>query len=308
MQRLGLFILLLFAISAYAQQEPLFTQYYVNSMPINPAVSGSAPYNHLSIQTRQQWLGFEGAPLTTYISYDGALNNRSAMGGYLLLDRAYPSTQVAGHLNYAYHIPLDYDNINLSFGIGAKVMYHNLDFNNSDELPPDQDDAFSLASHNQSLADASAGVYLYSRQFYFGFSSSNLLESSFNDAIPNSPHPNSEFRNYYGMGGYRFFITNRDWQLEPSFLIRKMHSFPAITDLTARILYQENLWSGITYRTDGTAVFSFGFGSGVLHCSYSYDHTFSGDIQKYSYGTHEIALSFRIVPFTDKRSNVFWGY
>ncbi len=60
-------ILILFLIMVYsgiltAQQEPIFTQFYVNKMIINPAVSGSSSYNLFNIQSRQQWLGFDGAP------------------------------------------------------------------------------------------------------------------------------------------------------------------------------------------------------------------------------------------------------
>ena len=123
MRRTFFIIYIFFGISVFAQQEPLFTQYYVNDMVINPAISGSKTYNPLVIQTRQQWLGFEGAPLTSNVSYHGALDNRSAMGGYLMFDKAFPNMQANLHLNYAYHIPLDYDRVNLSFGLGAKVMY-----------------------------------------------------------------------------------------------------------------------------------------------------------------------------------------
>jgi len=80
MRKILLVLGVLFSINSFAQQEPLFTQYYVNDMAINPAISGSKTYNPLTIQTRQQWLGFEGAPLSTNISYHGALNDRSAMG------------------------------------------------------------------------------------------------------------------------------------------------------------------------------------------------------------------------------------
>ena len=302
------FIMSMFlAISVFAQQDPLFTQYYANDLVINPAVSGSKTYNPLTIQTRQQWLGFKGAPLTSNISYHGALNNRSAMGGYLMFDKAFPNMQASLHLNYAYHIPLDYDKVNLSFGLGAKVMYHNLDFNKG-ELPPGDDNAFSTRSYDKVLGDASSGIYLYGRNFYAGLSASNLFQSSFNTSVSSSPYPNSEFRNYYTMGAYRFHIINKDWQLEPSFLLRKMEGFSAITDLTSRILYLDNTWSGLTYRTDGTAVFSFGFGSGGMHVSYSYDHTFSGNIQQYTYGTHEISISFRIETMATKRHISFWGF
>ena len=68
MKKIFFIIGALFVVNASAQQEPLFTQYYVNDMAINPAISGSKSYNPLTIQTRQQWLGFEGAPLSTNIS------------------------------------------------------------------------------------------------------------------------------------------------------------------------------------------------------------------------------------------------
>ena len=81
MRGIILILTVLINLSLFAQQEPTFTQYYNNDMAINPAISGSKTYNSLTMLTRQQWLGFEGAPLSTNISYHGALNNRSAMGG-----------------------------------------------------------------------------------------------------------------------------------------------------------------------------------------------------------------------------------
>ncbi|MDA9808452.1 PorP/SprF family type IX secretion system membrane protein, partial [Flavobacteriales bacterium] len=185
MKKILIIISILYSAIAFGQQKPLFTQYYVNDMVINPAISGSKTYNPLTIQTKQQWLGFEGAPLTTSISYHGALNDRSAMGGYLMFDKAYPELQANLHLNYAYHIPLNYDNVNLSFGLGAKIKYYNLDFNKGD-LPPGPDPAFSTSSYDKTTGDASSGTYLYGRDFYFGFAILNLFESSFNTPIEGS--------------------------------------------------------------------------------------------------------------------------
>ena len=295
------------AVNAFAQQEPLFTQYYVNDIAINPAISGSKSYNSLTMLTRQQWLGFEGAPLSTNISYHGSLNNRSAMGGYLMFDKAFPSTQANLNLNYAYHIPLNYDDVKLSFGLGAKLMYHNLDFN-IDDLPPGVDPAYSSKSYDKTLADASSGVYFYGKDFYVGFSISNMFQSSFNTEVNGSPHLNSEYRNYYGMGAYRFRIINNDWQLEPSLLIRKMQYQSSVTDVTTRILYLENTWAGLTYRNNGTAIVSFGFGAKNMHFSYSYDHSFAGEIMQYTYGTHEIGIAFRISTKSSQRHTGFWGY
>jgi type IX secretion system PorP/SprF family membrane protein len=307
MKKIFLILNMLLSVSVFAQQDLLFTQYYNNDMAINPAVSGSKTYNSLSMQTRQQWLGFDGAPLSTNINYHGGLNNRSAMGGYLMFDKASPVLQANLHLNYAYHIPLNYDKVNLSFGVGAKLMYYNLDFDNED-LPPGIDPAYSASAYDKTLGDASAGTYLYGKTFYLGFSASNLLQSTFNTPIRLSPVSNKLFRNYYTMGAYRFNIMNNDWQLEPSFLLRKMEFHKNVTDLTTRIIYLEDTWAGLTYRTDGTLVFGFGFAANKLHITYTYDHTFAGEIMQYNYGTHEIGLSFRIETLASQRHIGFWDY
>ena len=307
MKKIFFILVTIFAVNAFAQQEPLFTQYHVNDMFVNPAISGSKSYNPLIIQTRQQWLGFEGAPLSMNISYHGALNNRSAMGGYFMFDKATPAVQANLHLNYAYHVPLNYNDVKLSFGLGAKLMYHNIDFNKED-IPLGIDPAFSAQSYDKTLADASSGVYFYSNEFYVGFSVSNMFQSTFNTEAQGSPYPNSEYRNYYGMGAYKFQVINYDWQFEPSILIRKMQYQKGLTDITTRIIYLENNWAGLAYRNNGTAIFSFGFGAKNMHVSYSYDHSFSGKIMKYSYGTHEIGLSFRIPTKSSLRHTGSWGY
>jgi len=151
-------------------------------------------------------------------------------------------------------------------------------------------------------------VYLYGKEFYVGFSVSNMFQSSFNTEVQGSPYPNSEYRNYYGMGAYKFQIINNDWQLEPSILIRKMHYQKGLTDITTRIIFLENNWAGLAYRNNGTAIFSFGFGAKNMQISYSYDHSFSDEITQYSYGTHELGISFRIGTLASQRHTGSWGY
>ena len=309
MKKIFFIIVTLFVVNVFAQQEPLFTQYYVNDMFINPAVSGSKSYNPLTLQTRQQWLGFEGAPLSTNISYHGTLNHngRSAMGGYFMFDKATPTLQANLHLNYAYHVPLNYNDVKLSFGLGAKLMYHNIEFNKND-IPPGTDPAFSTKSYDKTLADASSGVYVYGKEFNVGFSISNMFQSSFNNEVQGSPYSNSEYRNYYGMGAYKFNVINNDWELEPSFLIRKLQYQKGLIDITTRIIFLENNWAGLAFRNNGTAIFSLGFGANNMHISYSYDYSFSDEITQYTYGTHELGISFRMGALSSQRHTGFWGY
>ena len=59
MKRITLFLGLFITVSLSAQQEPIFTQYYIDGMCINPAISGTKGYGLLTLQTRKQWLGFK---------------------------------------------------------------------------------------------------------------------------------------------------------------------------------------------------------------------------------------------------------
>ena len=110
------------------------------------------------------------------------------------------------------------------------------------------------------------------------------------------------------MGAYRFNIMNNDWQIEPSFRISKMQFQSSITDLSTRVLYLEDHWAGLSFRTNGTAIFALGTGLNDMHISYSYDHTFAGEIMQHTYGTHELGITFRIKTIATDRHIGFWGY
>ncbi|HEY8934252.1 MAG TPA: type IX secretion system membrane protein PorP/SprF, partial [Cyclobacteriaceae bacterium] len=56
--------LLLGIVQSYAQQYPVFTQYYFNELVINPAYAGSHVQLSLTAMYRNQWVNFPGAPKT----------------------------------------------------------------------------------------------------------------------------------------------------------------------------------------------------------------------------------------------------
>src|SRR5574338_487120 len=56
-----------------AQQLPIYSQYLFNKYLINPAVAGSDGYTSLNLTTRQQWTGYQGAPQTYSLSFNGRL-------------------------------------------------------------------------------------------------------------------------------------------------------------------------------------------------------------------------------------------
>jgi len=288
-----------------AQENPIFSQYFINELAYNPAVAGSKSYNPFVIITRQQWLGFEGAPFTTNISYHGALNNRSAMGGSLYYDQTGEASSSTFRVDYAYHVPLDYDMMNLSFGIGAKAIYYTLDLE-AGNLPLGEDPAFSASAYDRFLADASSGLYLYGRNFYVGYSVLNMLQSNFNKEVGDGFSTNYLHRNYMGMLGYRY-LYNRDIHFEPSMLIRKTENTKSQYDFSGRVFFRDAFWTGLSVRTNGSMSAVVGFKAGNMHIAYAYDHYFK-EINTYQNGTHELSISFKLPSILSQRHISFWNY
>jgi len=52
------------AATLKAQQEPIFTHYLHNPVSINPAIAGTVRNLNMSLLSRLQWVGLEGAPKT----------------------------------------------------------------------------------------------------------------------------------------------------------------------------------------------------------------------------------------------------
>ena len=120
---------LLFSITGFAQQEPLFTQYKILGYTINPAMAGSQEMQELRLGYRSQWRNFPGAPTTATISFQGAMDEKSAGGILAFTDIMGPTQRSGLQLSYAFHVPIGQPGISgqtkLSFGLGGKVLqYH----------------------------------------------------------------------------------------------------------------------------------------------------------------------------------------
>ncbi len=118
---------LLCAVSI-AQQTPQFTQFTFNKSGYNPAASGSninAGYEIIS-GTRQQWVGFEGAPKTSFFSGNYTFKPERSYkrwhnaGLYVSQDVMGVFSTTSLHGSYTLHLPVLKQYV-LSFGIYAGI-------------------------------------------------------------------------------------------------------------------------------------------------------------------------------------------
>ena len=301
-----IFSILFFTGKVFSQQSPIFNNHFESPDINNPAFSGSKTYNPLVIQVRKQWLGFEDAPFSSNVSYGGAVNNRSALGINFVHDVTLPSQQSEMQLNYAYHIPLNDNNYNLAFGIGAKLLYYRLKFDISD-IPPGQDPAFNVDLVDEFTGDASAGALFYSENFYFSYSQTNILESAFNTDDGKGFKLNNGYRNHYYDVSYSFNIIDNDWHLQPSIMINSNKN-RTLYNFNTRLHHLKNKWIGTNYRSDNTIYFAFGFDLNDISISYCYEHSFNGNIMIHNYGSHQIGMTYKFVSELSERHISFWDY
>ena len=301
-------LLILIPLSARAQQMPLYSQYVMNKYMLNPAVTGHDGYTSFNLTARQQWLGIKGAPATrsfsgqtrllrrSHVVKSRSVNNRSlkpstngrvGLGAFIFNDRNGAVDRTGFQASYAYHIFVK--ETQFSFGLSAGVFQFRID---QEDLIFGEEDPFAANLKKVTyVPDANLGFYVSNPLYYAGISVNQLFQSYLK--IGNRQFEEFKMiRHYYLLGGYRFELNN-NYTLEPSMLFKGTENKSFQLDIGARILYNNDYWGGLVYRTSGTLIMLAGVRINQLYIGYSFDYMLSA-IQKHTYGSHEIILALKL--------------
>ena len=96
--------LLLCSIPANAQQDPQYTQYMYNPSNINPAYAGSRGVTSIFALHRTQWVGLDGAPVTSAASIHAPVGKNVGLGFSFMNDKIGPMDQnmLSGNFYFAH--------------------------------------------------------------------------------------------------------------------------------------------------------------------------------------------------------------
>ncbi|MFT3738013.1 MAG: type IX secretion system membrane protein PorP/SprF [Breznakibacter sp.] len=288
------------ALSASAQQEPMYTQYMFNTVSVNPAYAGTRNAMNLLLLSRMQWVGLEGAPRTYTFSMHTPINNyKMGIGFSIVSDHIGPVDNSYFNINYAYRVQLT-EKATLSMGIKGGIYNYYAGLKDVFLGNDNYDEAFSGNLEQKLQPNAGVGFYLYNQRYYVGFSIPKLIESKLSDSQTEGTVLNELKRHYFLMAGY-VFDAGSDWKIKPAFIEKVVEGAPPSTDLTLQTLYKNTVWMGATYRLGDAIAFLAGVQiNRQLFVGYSYDHTTSS-LASYNRGSHEIVLSFDFDGFiTDK--------
>jgi len=191
---------------------------------LNPAFAGIKYDPKVFVSTQRMEIQLREAPTIHLLGGHGRLdfgrknryserNSRNGVGGLVFADINGPYQAVGIKFDYAYILPLNRDNTNLSLGLGGMLFSKRVNLNKYNSMPIDDPIIAANMGNKTIVPDFNAGVLFTRRQFYAGFSVSQLMENSFHFSSLNYT-PASIYRNFYLMTGYRFVY---DWfELEPS--------------------------------------------------------------------------------------------
>ncbi|HIN40653.1 MAG TPA: type IX secretion system membrane protein PorP/SprF [Flavobacteriales bacterium] len=325
-----LFALIIFSFGfmpSFAQQLAQYSQYLHNPILLNPATAGINNNLNLDLSYRNQWTGFTDAPKTSYISVHGLLfkEKQSAVlrtsrpgfttvkktenkmdhgvGGIVITDKYGAFSNTSGYLAYALHLGLT-RKLNLSFGLAGGVSNWKMDEQEISLADPNDATYNYLLSQSLSKTffDLNSGLWVYTSEFYIGYSTSQLLQSQIRSIdIPLEAKANAH---HFITGGYKFLI-NEDLILTPSVLLKFMSPAPATLDINVKANYQNKIWGGLSYRNHDAIVAIIGYNIvDRVNVGYSYDITLS-ELKNYSSGSHEIVISVKFFKDTQSSSISF---
>jgi type IX secretion system PorP/SprF family membrane protein len=291
---LVLFIVLVLSKNTSAQYDAMFTQYMFNEMFINPAYAGSKEAMSVNLLHRQQWMNFPGRPITTTFSVHGPLmNKKMGVGLSVLNEQIGKLNRNIVYLDYAYRIKAG-DNGTLSFGLMAGI--HN-QVNKLSELKASENGDIQISQNTPSMISPNfgAGLYYLNKNFYAGLSIPRMVDDGYMFNSSGSIVKNTSFSakkfHYYLTAGYVYEI-NDDVKLKPQAMIKVVQNAPLQYDININALLKNFIWAGLGYRSNSNIAAIVGVQiNPQFLVSYSYDYG-TTKIQKYSQGSHEIALSY----------------
>jgi type IX secretion system PorP/SprF family membrane protein len=305
---------------ASAQQMPLFSQYLYNKFMINPAVAGSDGYTTINIAVREQWVGITRAPQTYSLSVQTRFLKRGyilktsktgkqvfrpktdakvGLGGSIFCISSGLIQRSGAQMGYSYHMWLQKET-QLSLGLSFNGYYFRINEKEVQLEDPNDPVLNSNLRRGIFVPDASFGVYLLNRKYNAGFSANQLFGAVVK--TENNAYASYNVKRIYYLFGSYGFIFGSEIEIRPSCIIRMSEQLKPQADLGLNISFDESLWVGLAYRTNGDLIANLGMRYSSLYIGYALDFSFNS-IQRITYGTHEVNLAWK---FGDSSRKYRW--
>lgn len=291
MRRTLLITVLLSAFGSFGQQLTQYSQWAWHQFAINPAHAGIKTCVDVHSLYRLQWVGFEGAPrsgfLTLSIPLDARrrqyLSARHGLGLKFETDRIGQFSIQRFNVAYAAHFNFNQTD-RLSLGLYAGVVQTGYDPSSITTASPDP----ILENQGSFLApDATFGAWYNSEKYYAGLVLQNLIASKWNNIGLDAKN-----RFHTIIHGGCLFELNDRFSLLPTLQAKFAARGKTAVDLGLHLDYKNTLSFGLGFRnSDAFLIFAQLKIQEQFSIGYSFDYTVS-KIQLGAQNTHEVSIRF----------------
>ena len=284
--------------SITAQQEAQFSNFVANAIFYNPAVVGGKDCLELKSGYRNQWIGIDGAPRTTFLSFSTSVINPTrlfseshiGLGGYFQDESFGSFKKTTFNLSYSYSFLIKPE-VTFAFGIHAGIQQLGIDAG-SIHLFQRNDPILDGSGKIVLVPDGGVGCFFENDNWYVGYSLKNMVMNNWQNLIISE---DSRLNiHHFLMTGKRFY--GKKLNFVPNLIVKHAgRSIPA-ADINFNFEYKNLLNVGVSYRNFDA--FSALFHLNILdhiNLYYAYDITTS-NIQKMGSNTHEFIVSYKNCP------------
>lgn len=275
---------------AVAIQYPIYSQYLVEGLFINPAYAGTREALSMSFSGRKRMLGFEGEYTLGSFAIHAPLKKDRIALGFSVNQLSYGVTsQTSFYSYYAFHIKTLKGRWSLGLKAGADLVSHDY----SGIITNDPDVVFETGEESHVMPNMGAGVYYNSDKYFAGVAVPALLTYKV-DTTTMDYRFEPDYKYYDILASAGALVTFSDMmKLKPSVMLKYSMTRSLRADMNLNLIIADVLWLGGSWRVGDNAVV------GIievqltpqLKLGYSYDYTL-GMLSDFIGGTHEVALRF----------------
>lgn len=292
----------LLSLNALAQNTYFFSHYMFNPSYYNPSWVGVDREAFASLNYRNQWTGYSstfdgdgGAPNTQLLSLVAPVQGGpiSGLGLNVANDNLGPVSNF--HLQLSASFAFNIKSGEVRIGVMPALFSQTQRFN---ELRfNDPSDPLNVGTRETQLKpDVSiGGFYTSNDNFFLGASVQNLLQPSFDFGLDSLE--NKQEISYILHGGTNVKV-NEDFSVLPAIILRS--NLDGWTfDLSAILMYQKRMWTGLSYRKDEALILFLGYSflkDLGLKAGYSFDYVLSSQEAKQP-TSHEIFVRYALPDF-----------
>lgn len=276
MKKLFFIIVVFYSVSYYGQQTVQYSNYLKNSFYLNPAVAHLGKKS-LNIIYRNQWAGFEGAPKTTFLSYQSSFSHKkdvksssfSNIGGFLQNENIGAFRSFKINISYSYSFLLS-SNWRLSFGSFLGIQQLGLDV--TDVTLFDPNDPVVDVSNFTLFPDFSIGFAFSNNNNFFGISAKQVFQNNWKKII-NSDLSQNESSIVF-IAAKKIALSNIGFT--PNIMLDFKGLFNPKLIAGLKIDYKEIISTGIAIKNENSVLGQFKIIlTKNLQISYAHDFSFS---------------------------------